>query len=98
MTYDELYPKVLQLVRHNGYIVCFGQDVKGGVLAGWVMSAKTIEDAKALRYASGDLVFSAQTRKIVHDRSWLWDWEKGQENCYAQRAIAEDWELKTDLP
>lgn len=49
--------------------------------------ADTIEQASALRRASGDLVVEASTQKIVTDRSWLWDWEKNSEASYAHAAI-----------
>jgi hypothetical protein len=48
----------------------------------------TLERAKAARVVSGDLVVSWKTGEIIKSEEWLFDWEKEDPNCYAQRAIA----------
>lgn len=47
----------------------------------------SLEKAKEARKVSGDLVVYYWTKEVVKDPSWLWDWEKNDPNCYAQRAI-----------
>jgi len=47
----------------------------------------TLEDAKALRFLSGDLVVYDGTDEIVPLLDWLWGWEKLDPHCYAQQAI-----------
>ena len=47
----------------------------------------TLEKAKAARVVSGDLVVHWSSGRVVTDPAWLWDWEKADPNCYAQRAI-----------
>lgn len=47
--------------------------------------ANTLEDAKALRRASGDLVcHNREGYPVVQSISWLWDWEI-QQKSYAYR-------------
>jgi len=48
---------------------------------------RSLEEAKNLRFTSGDLVVHIGSHRIVRDPAWLWDWEKKDLNCYAQRAI-----------
>ena len=47
----------------------------------------TLQEAAAFRKVSGDLVCDLATGKVVKDTSWLFDWEKADPNCYAQRII-----------
>lgn len=44
---------------------------------------KTLGEAQQARAASGDLVVESVTGLVVTDKSWLWDWEKGNPNSYA---------------
>jgi hypothetical protein len=52
-----------------------------------VGEASTLEEAKNFRAVSGDLVVHRDTHKVVKDSAWLWDWERADPQCYAQRAI-----------
>lgn len=47
--------------------------------------ATSLEDAKAKRVVSGDLVFL--DGKVCSDPSWLWDWEKADPDSYAKRCL-----------
>ena len=47
----------------------------------------TLEKAKEARKVSGDVVVYWQSKEIVKSQDWLWDWEKINPNCFAQRAI-----------
>lgn len=48
----------------------------------------TLEEAKARRQVSGDLVVHADTYEVVKSDEWLWDWEKKEERPgYARKAI-----------
>jgi hypothetical protein len=47
----------------------------------------TLCEARRRRQVSGDLVFYHQTNNIVTDPEWLFDWEKQDERCYAQKRI-----------
>jgi hypothetical protein len=47
----------------------------------------TVQEAAQLRCVSGDLVVNEWNNEIVRDTSWLFEWEKKDPNCYAQRAI-----------
>lgn len=49
-----------------------------------------LEDAKAAREVSGDLVVNRRTGKVVNDEAWLWDWEKAKPDCYARKAMLHD--------
>jgi hypothetical protein len=46
----------------------------------------TLEQACSKRQMSGDLVVD-EKHQVVVDPSWLFDWEKKDPTCYAQRAI-----------
>lgn len=49
---------------------------------------RTLEEARAVRAVSGDLVVYMGSNLIVRDPAWLWDWEKKKNpNNYAHRAI-----------
>jgi hypothetical protein len=50
----------------------------------------SLEEARAARQVSGDLVVHRRTGKVVDDPTWLFDWEKTDPNCYAQKAIRHD--------
>lgn len=50
----------------------------------------SLEEAKAARQVAGDLVVHRRTGKVVNDTAWLWDWEKSNPNCYAQKAMRHD--------
>ena len=54
-----------------------------------VMSSnhQTLEDAKAARIISGDLVVYHGTDTVVRLETWLWDWEKKDNNSYAYRQV-----------
>ena len=75
------------------FFVAYGRDLDGKdrnkiCLAGaerWPV--KTLQEAKALRKVSGDLVFMAISGVIVPSQNWLFDWEKDKPDCYAQQCI-----------
>lgn len=50
-------------------------------------NADSKEEIAAIRKTSGDLVINS-SGEIVTDPFWLFDWEKKDPNCYAQKAIA----------
>ena len=54
----------------------------------YILIAKVhdLKQARAHRQVGGDLVVD-ETNKIVTNPNWLFDWERKDENCYAQRAI-----------
>ena len=52
---------------------------------------RSIDEAKDRRWASGDLVVEQATGIIIPYHDWLWDWEKADPNCYAQKAIRHIW-------
>jgi len=52
---------------------------------------RSLEEAKAAREMSGDLVVESVTDSIVTDKSWLWDWEMNDPTSYAHKAI--DWQV-----
>lgn len=49
----------------------------------------TLAAARDARIVSGDLVVSQATGEVVRSQAWLWDWEKADPICYAQKAIAD---------
>lgn len=49
---------------------------------------KTLSEAKAIRYASGDLVIETETNKIVCSEEWLFEWEKKDPNSFAKKMIS----------
>lgn len=55
-----------------------------------VLAAGTLEKLTQYRKQSGDLIVDSQLN-VVQDPSWLFDWEKNDPNCYAQRAIRNGW-------
>lgn len=56
----------------------------------------TVALAKELRWSSGDLVVDQDTGEVVKSTEWLWDWEKQDPKCYAQRAINDSLEYLID--
>lgn len=50
---------------------------------------RALEAAKEARIVSGDLVVYEYNHEVVGSYAWLWDWERADEMCYAQRAIRE---------
>lgn len=48
---------------------------------------KTLKEANAARWASGDLVVYAGTLDVITDDEWLWDWEKKNPGSYAYRKV-----------
>jgi hypothetical protein len=51
-----------------------------------------LRDAARDRQVCGDLVIHVPTLRIVQDKSWLWEWERQNPNCYAQRMMRKDLE------
>lgn len=47
-------------------------------------------DARNHREVSGDLVVNSETGHVVDSHLWLWDWERKDMACYAQRAREHD--------
>lgn len=45
-----------------------------------------VEAARA-RFVSGDLVVEFGSNRVVRSLDWLFEWEKLDVSCYAQRAI-----------
>jgi hypothetical protein len=60
------------------------------VIVGKAWFFTSLEEAKAARTVSGDLVVNRRTGKVVNDAAWLWDWEKAKPDCYAQKAMRHD--------
>lgn len=50
--------------------------------------SSSLEELKKKRAMSGELVFNKKTLEIVKDNSWLFDWEKEESECYAQKMIS----------
>ncbi len=50
----------------------------------------SLEEAKAARKVSGDLIVHRRTHLVVDDESWLFDWEKSDPNYYARKAMKYD--------
>lgn len=50
----------------------------------------TLEEANRKRVVSGDVVVHPDTRAIVVDEAWLFDWEKGNQDSYAFKEIASE--------
>lgn len=50
--------------------------------------ADNLEDAKALRKVSGDIVFL--DGEVCQDTAWLWTWEKENES-FARTTIQNGW-------
>ncbi len=48
-------------------------------------SFKTPEEAEKARQVSGDIVCDEETGLPCTSQKWLWDFEKKDPNCYAQR-------------
>ena len=54
----------------------------------------SLEKALDERVVAGDLVVDETTHDVVTNPSWLFDWERTDPNCYAQRAIRHQAGLK----
>ncbi len=50
----------------------------------------SLKEAEEARKVSGDLVVHFGTGRVVNSQDWLWEWEKKDFKCYAQRAIKND--------
>lgn len=50
-------------------------------------TCSTLDEARALRAVSGDLVVDAATDVVVADPSWLWDWEKTDDSSYSRKNL-----------
>jgi hypothetical protein len=53
----------------------------------------TLEEAKALRAVSGDLVVDSVTHEVVKSDVWLFDWELIKLDCYARKAMNDSIEV-----
>lgn len=52
-----------------------------------VKGLNNLKQARAKRQVGGDLVVDEKTNKIVTNPNWLFDWERHNPDCCAQRAI-----------
>jgi hypothetical protein len=68
-------------MKHKNYQLVFGKPDHYKLLA-----YGTLEECISKRKVSGDLVLDPNGN-VCKDDSWLWDWEKKDPKCYAQRAI-----------
>lgn len=55
-----------------------------------MLGLDTLEKARNARFVSGDLVVYWGTTQVVNSKEWLFDWEKLDPDCYAQKAIRFD--------
>lgn len=85
--YNRLDRRASSLGRSGAFEIHFRRNYDTPKDFSKVGTCNTLEEAKALRAVSGDLVVDALTGDIVTDTGWLWDWELQDEASYAQRAI-----------
>lgn len=52
-----------------------------------VATCAELDEARALRGMSGDLVVDAATNVVAADPRWLWDWEKTAPDSYARHNL-----------
>ncbi len=76
------------------YQVVFLHDPSGDYVQ--VATAETLSQAVQQRHWSGDLIY--QDGGIVQSQDWLWEWEKQEESCYAQKMIRQNPPLNKRIP
>ncbi len=69
----------------NRYEIRYYQDLTGRYVL--LATCASLEEARALRIVSGDLVVDGTTDVVVADPQWLWDWERCDPNAYARRQL-----------
>lgn len=74
---DNLFRNEISIARHAS---------PQGILSfsGYYREAATLQEARRLRSASGDLCFDSDGN-IVQDPAWLWAWETTHPDSYARK-------------
>ncbi len=69
-----IFPRDIDTIEKGDYVLC-------------AKNLTSIGEAQSKRKVSGDLVVFQETMEIVPFDNWLFEWEKKNPSCYAQRAI-----------